>query len=153
MFERYTERARRVLFFSRSEAVESRSRSIETQHILLGLLHESKGMTARIFEPVHLSKDDVLAAVPSTVAKRRRRPGVEVEVPFSTETKRVLGYAAEEADRLMHNYIGTEHLILGLLREKQCLAARILNGKGLELYSVRADIVTLLNQRPSAPLG
>ena len=71
----------------------------------------------------------------------------DVEIPFSAETKRVLQYAAEEADRLLHNYIGTEHLLLGILREERSVAASILMEKGMRLHTVREDIVQLLNEK------
>ncbi len=147
MFERYTERARRVLFFARYEASQLGHRSIETEHLLLGLLREGKGITSKIFDRARLSFDDVHLEV------EKRRPPVEklatsVEIPFTAEAKRVLHYAAEEADRLLHNYIGTEHLLLGLLREERSVAWSILNAAGLKVNAVRDDIVMLLNQFP-----
>ena len=149
MFERYTERARRVLFFSRYEASESGSLAIETEHVLLGLVREGKGLTSRIFERALISLAGIRADIE---ARTNTNPKIStaVEIPFTRETKRVLQFAAEEADRLMHNYIGTEHLLLGILREEKGLAARVLIERGLRINIVRNDIVSLLNE-PQAP--
>jgi ATP-dependent Clp protease ATP-binding subunit ClpC len=149
MFERYTERARRVLFFARYEASQLGSISIETEHLLLGLIREGKGLTSRIFQRSHLSLDTIRKDIEGRTVFREK-VSTSVEIPFSGETKRVLQYAAEEADRLLHNYIGTEHLLLGLLREERSVAASILMEKGMRLHAVREDIVQLLNEKTTA---
>jgi len=146
MFERYTERARRVLFFARYEASQLGSISIETEHLLLGLIREGKGLTSRIFARFHLSLENIRKEIEGRTVFREK-VSTSVEIPFSTETKRVLHHAAEEADRLLHNYIGTEHLLLGILREEQSVAASILSEKGMRLNTVREDIVQLLNEK------
>jgi len=148
MFERYTERARRVLFFARYEASQLGSVSIETEHLLLGLIREGKGLTSRIFQRSHLSLDGIRKEVEGRTVFREK-VSTSVEIPFSGETKRVLQFAAEEADRLLHSYIGTEHLLLGILREERSVAAAILMEKGMRLNSVRDDIVQLLNEKTS----
>ena len=148
MFERYTERARRVLFFARYEASQLGSISIETEHLLLGLLRESKGVTSRIFGLAHLSFDRIRREIEQKTVFREKI-STSVEIPFSAEAKRVLNFAAEEADRLLHNYIGTEHLLLGILREDRSVAASILTQKGMRLDVVRDDIVRLLNEKPA----
>jgi ATP-dependent Clp protease ATP-binding subunit ClpC len=149
MFERYTERARRVLFFARYEASQLGSISIETEHLLLGLIREGKGLTSRIFQRSHLSLDTIRKDIEGRTVFREK-VSTSVEIPFSGETKRVLQYAAEEADRLLHNYIGTEHLLLGLLREERSVAASILMEKGMRLHAVREDIVQLLNEKTTS---
>ncbi len=149
MFERYTERARRVLFFARYEASQLGSVSIETEHLLLGLIREGKGLTSRIFQRSHLSLDSIRKDIEGRTVFREK-VSTSVEIPFSGETKRVLQYAAEEADRLLHNYIGTEHLLLGLLREERSVAASILMEKGMRLHAVREDIVQLLNEKTTS---
>src|SRR5688572_29636761 len=111
VFERYTERARRVLFFARYEASQLGSIAIETEHLLLGLIREGKGLTSRIFARSHLSLENIRKDIEGRTVFREK-VSTSVEIPFSAETKRVLGFAAEEADRLLHNYIGTEHLLL-----------------------------------------
>ena len=146
MFERYTERARRVLFFARYEASQLGSISIETEHLLLGLIREGKGLTSRIFARSHLSLEGIRKDIEGRTVFREK-VSTSVEIPFSTETKRVLQFAAEEADRLLHNYVGTEHLLLGILREERCVAASILVEKGMRLSTVREDIVQLLNEK------
>ena len=146
MFERYTERARRVLFFARYEASQLGSISIETEHLLLGLIREGKGLTSRIFARSHLSLENIRKEIEGRTVFREK-VSTSVEIPFSAETKRVLQFAAEEADRLLHNYIGTEHLLLGILREERRVAASILMEKGMRLHTVREDIVQLLNEK------
>ncbi|HET9370844.1 MAG TPA: ATP-dependent Clp protease ATP-binding subunit [Vicinamibacterales bacterium] len=152
MFERYTERARRVLFFARYEATQLGSTSIETEHLLLGLIREGKGLTSRIFARSHLSLESIRKEIEGRQVFREK-VSTSVEIPFSAETKRVLHFAAEEADRLLHTYIGTEHLLLGILREERSVAASILYEKGMRLASVREDIVQLLNEKtaPARP--
>ena len=147
MFERYTERARRVLFFARYEASQLGSVSIGTEHLLLGLIREGKGLTSRIFARSHLSLETIRKDIETSTKIPREKVSTSVEIPFSDETKQVLRHAADEADRLLHNYIGTEHLLLGLLREQQSVAATRLIEKGMRLDSVREDIVQLLNEK------
>ncbi len=150
MFERYTERARRVLFFARYEASQLGSISIETEHLLLGLIREGKGLTSRIFARSHLSLENIRKEIEGRTVFREK-VSTSVEIPFSAETKSVLKFAAEEADRLLHNYIGTEHLLLGILREERSVAASILIEKGMRLNAVREDIVQLLNEKTTLP--
>src|SRR5574341_1267662 len=135
MFERYTERARRVLFFARYEASQLGSISIETEHLLLGLIREGKGLTSRIFARSHLSLENIRKEIEGRTVFREK-VSTSVEIPFSAETKRVLQFAAEEADRLLHNYIGTDHLLLGILREERSVAASILMEKGMRHNAV-----------------
>ena len=146
MFERYTERARRVLFFARYEATQLGSTTIETEHLLLGLIREGKGLTSRIFARSHLSLESIRKEIEGRQVFREK-VATSADIPFSADTKRVLQCAAEEADRLLHTYIGTEHLLLGLLREERSVAASILYEKGMRLASVREDIVQLLNEK------
>jgi len=146
MFERYTERARRVIFFARYEASQLGSSSIETEHLLLGLIREGKGLTSRIFNKSHLSMETIRKEIEGR-ALYRDKVSTSVDIPLSLESKRVLGYASEEAERMLHNYIGTEHILLGLMREEKSVAAGILGEKGMRLASVREDIVQLLNEK------
>ncbi|HWB16586.1 MAG TPA: ATP-dependent Clp protease ATP-binding subunit, partial [Vicinamibacterales bacterium] len=128
------------------------STSIETEHLLLGLIREGKGLTSRIFARSHLSLESIRKEIEGRTVFREK-VSTSVDIPFSAETKRVLQYAAEEADRLLHTYIGTEHLLLGILREERSVAASILYEKGMRLASVREDIVQLLNEKtaPARP--
>ena len=146
MFERYTERARRVLFFARYEASQLGSITIETEHLLLGLIREGKGLTSRLFARSRLALDEVRKEIEARTVFREK-VSTSVEIPFSAETRRALQASAEEADRLMHPHIGTEHLLLGILREERSLAAMILGEKGMRLQAVREDVVALLSER------
>ena len=98
MFERYTERARRVIFFARYEASQLGSGAIETEHLLLGLIREGKGLTSRLFAKGHLSMDQIRKDVEGR-SPYREKVSTSLEIPLSTESKRVLGHAAEEAER------------------------------------------------------
>ena len=120
--------------------------SSETEHLLLGLIREGKGLTSRFFARSHLSLENIRKEIEGRTVFREK-VSTSVEIPFSAETKHVLQFAAEEADRLLHNYIGTEHLLLGILREERSVAASILMEKGMRLNTVRDDIVQLLNEK------
>ncbi len=150
MFERYTERARRVLFFARYEASQLGSVSIETEHLLLGLIREGKGLMSRVLARSNVSAEALRKEVEGRTVYRAKVPPSD-EIPFSAETKRALAFATEEADRLLHTYIGTEHLLLGILRAEQSLAASVLAGRGIRLGAVREDVVKSAHERPPAP--
>jgi Clp amino terminal domain, pathogenicity island component/Putative restriction endonuclease len=138
MFERYTEKARRVIFFARYEASEFGSSSIETEHLLLGLLREDKALTNR-FLPAIDSVESIRQRV-RAVTPARPKISTSVDLPLSQESQRVLAYAAEETERLSHKHLGTEHLLLGLLREENCLAATLLREHGLAIETVREEV-------------
>jgi len=149
MFERYTEDARRALFFARFEASRLGSVAIETEHLLLGLIREPASVAGLVVAQFCLP----LAVIRREVERRttfREKLANSIEIPFSSETKRVLQYAAEEADRLLHNDIGTEHLLLGILYEEQSLAASVLAEKGMRLSTARDEVVQARNKRPVA---
>ena len=140
MFEKYTEKARRVVFFARYEASQLGSKSIETQHVLLGLLREDKALTKRVFPQAEATLENIRKQIESRT-NVQEKISTSVELPLSDESKRVLTYAAEEAERLLCNYIGTEHILLGLLREEKSVAAELLHEKGLRLSRVREELV------------
>ena len=144
MFERFTERARRVLFFARFEASQLGSSVIESEHLLLGLVREGKGVTSRLFADHKVSLVDVRRDIEGRAVSRDSVP-TSVEIPFSAECKRILENTADEAVRLLHNYIGTEHLLLGILREDASAAARMLTSRGLRLQPARDALETLLS--------
>jgi ATP-dependent Clp protease ATP-binding subunit ClpA len=152
MFERYTERARRVLFFARYELSALGGSSIEPEHLLLGLLREPKGIVEAVLAHWNISSADLSRQLKEQVAGGRRFP-TSTEVPFGKATQRVLNYAAEEADRLLHSYIGVEHLFLGLLREQGSTAATLLVAHGLSLEDVRAHILKVLTEPQVEELG
>ena len=133
MFERYTEKARRVIFFARYEASQFGSPYIESEHLLLGIVREDKALTNRFLR----SEVASIRKQVETQTTIRESTSTSVDLPLSNESKRALAYAAEEAVRHAHKHIGPEHLLLGLLREEQCFAAQILLERGLQLSKVR----------------
>jgi ATP-dependent Clp protease ATP-binding subunit ClpC len=135
MFERYSEKARRVIFFARYEACRFGSSNIETEHLLLGLLREDKALTNLFLRP-HASVESIRRQIEECTTVREK-VSTSVDLPLSNESNRVLAHAAEEAERLTGQHIGTEHLFLGLLREEKCFAARILQERGVQLSTAR----------------
>src|ERR1700748_1877560 len=148
MFERYTEKARRVIFFARYEASQFGSPYIETEHLLLGLLREDKALTNKFLRS-HASVESIRKQIEGHTTIREK-VSTSVDLPLSHECKRVLAYAAEEAERLNHKHIGTEHLLLGLLREEKCFAAEILHERGLRLSSIREELQRTQSEKISA---
>jgi ATP-dependent Clp protease ATP-binding subunit ClpC len=139
MFERYTEKARRVIFFARYEASQFGAPAIEPEHLLLGLMREDKTLAGRFFPRAQLTIESIRKEIEGRTLLREKI-STSVELPLAPETKRVLAYSHEESDRLQHRHIGTEHLLLGLLREERSMAAEILYERGLRLHSVREEI-------------
>jgi ATP-dependent Clp protease ATP-binding subunit ClpC len=138
MFERYTEKARRVIFFARYEASQFGSPHIETEHLLLGLLREDKALTNRFLRS-HGDVERIRRQIKEHTVIREK-VSTSVDLPLSNEGKRVLAYAAEEAEALSHKHIGTEHLLLGLLREEKSFAAELLHERGVRLATVREEL-------------
>lgn len=148
MFERYTEKARRVIFFARYEASQYGSISIDTEHLLLGLLREDSALGARLF-----AQPGEAASIREEVDNRitrRERISTSLEIPLSMESKRALNFAAEEADRLGHRHVGTEHVVLGLLRVEQGVAASILGDHGVTLAGFRERLEGTQSRMPEA---
>jgi Clp amino terminal domain, pathogenicity island component len=130
MFERYTEKARRTIFFARYEASQFGCSCIETEHLVLGVLREGKALANQF-----LASEAIRQSI-----TQRRTPGLSstsVDLPLSHESKRALAYAAEESERMNHRHIGTVHLLLGLLREEKSFGAQLLREQGLTLDLVR----------------
>ena len=152
MFERFTEQARRVLFYGREEAGQLGSVGIDTEHLLLGLIRDGKGLTSRLFADAAIVVEDIRQEVLRRVPARSKA-SPSSEIPFSAGAQRVLQHSAEEADRLFHDYVGAEHLLLGLLSEEGSVAADVLTSHGLRLERVREHIVRLLSdgERPGHP--
>jgi len=140
MFERYTEKARRVIFFARYEALQYGSQVISPEHILLGLMREDKTLAARFFPfRNNLSVETVRREVEERITLRDRIPQ-SAELHLSTETKKILALAAEESRKLKNRHIGPEHLLLGILREEKSIASEILFQYGLRIQDVRDEI-------------
>jgi ATP-dependent Clp protease ATP-binding subunit ClpC len=159
MFERFTERARRVIYFAQSEASRFGSTTIETEHLLLGLLREDRNITNRFLQhpfPVAEIRKEVERRTgikePLSTTEEGGRPSTggttssggidsyQTFLPLSTECKCTLAFAAEETELLRHRHIGTEHLLLGLLRESNSGAAEILRHHGLDAGTVRKQL-------------
>jgi ATP-dependent Clp protease ATP-binding subunit ClpC len=140
MFDRYTQRARRVIFFAHRAATEHASPWIETEHLLLGLLQESSGLVSRF-----LRSSEEIEAMRARIAERwpRRNETAESgDLPLSAQCQRVLAYAAEESMRLQDRYIASVHLLLGLVREQQGFAGELLHDCGLRLSKLRKEIAS-----------
>jgi NTF2 fold immunity protein of polymorphic toxin system component/ClpA/ClpB-like protein len=144
MFERFTEKARRVIFFARFEASQFGSTTIETEHLLLGLLREGRNLMDRFLPAVVPSK---LREEISARLEIREKVSTSIDLPLSQECRRILAHSTEEADRLRHPEVGIEHFLLGMLREEKCGAAQILFQHGLKLDTVREE----LSQFPMPP--
>ena len=153
MIERCTEQARRTLFFARYEAFQSGSSFIETEHVLLGLFRDDQSLAARVLADARLSPDVIRREIEDHTARRTPLPLSNDDLPFGEEATRVLQYAAQEAERLLHRSIGTEHLLLGLFREERGLAASILHDHGLRLAQVRDQVVMMLSASARLPVG
>lgn len=139
MFDRYTEKARRVIFFARHEASQFGSPYIETEHLLLGLLREDKVLLNRFLQrqPAY---ENIRREIESHTTIRES-VSTSVDLPLSNESRRVLAYAVEEAENLGHKHIGTEHLLLGLLREEKSFGATLLFQRGLRLETTRKAVI------------
>ena len=150
MFERFTERARRVIFFSRWEASQGGSITIETEHLLLGLLREDENVNRR-FVPDATKIESIRSEIERQVTRCDKKPA-SIDLPLSDEFKRILAFAGEEATRLNHRSIGTEHLLVGLLREENCVASKVLRDLGLEAAVIQGQI-SVGEVSPDAPLA
>ncbi len=149
MFERYTEKARRIVFFARYEASEFGSPTIETEYLLLGILREDKALASRF-----LPSNDSVASIRQRIralTPRREKISTSVDLPLSHESKRALAYSAEESDKLKQRHIGPEHMLLGLLREEKSLAANLLQERGLSIARVREELRARGADSPVSP--
>ncbi len=148
MFERFTERARRVIILAQEEAKRLNHSAVGTEHILLGIIREGEGVASKVLESLNINPERVRAEIESAIGRGERTP--YEEVAFTPRAKKVLELALDEARRLGHNYIGTEHLLLGLIREGEGVAARVLEAMGADLERVRSQVVYLLGEEGTA---
>lgn len=139
MFEKYTENARRVIFFARYEASQLGSSAIEPEHLLLGLVREDQQIVKSFIHASHISTDQIKSTIEKALGLRVKI-SASVDLPLSQNAKRVLSYAAEESDVLRHSHIGTEHLLIGLLRQEDTIAYEILHKMGFSVTSVREEL-------------
>jgi len=153
VFERFTDRARRVVVLAQEEARLLNHNYIGTEHILLGLIHEGEGVAARGLESLGISLESVRSQVVEIIGQGSQAPSGHI--PFTPRAKKVLELSLREALQLGHNYIGTEHILLGLIREGEGVAAQVLQKLGAELHKVRQTVIQLLSgvqgEEPSTP--
>jgi ATP-dependent Clp protease ATP-binding subunit ClpC len=143
MFERFTDRARRVVVLAQEEARMLNHNYIGTEHILLGLIHEGEGVAAKALESLNISLDAVRQQVEEMIGQGQQAPSGHI--PFTPRAKKVLELSLREALQLGHNYIGTEHILLGLIREGEGVAAQVLVKLGADLNKVRQQVIQLLS--------
>ena len=143
MFERFTDRARRVVVLAQEEARMLNHNYIGTEHILLGLIHEGEGVAAKGLESLGISLEGVRAQVEEIIGQGQQAPSGHI--PFTPRAKKVLELSLREALQLGHNYIGTEHILLGLIREGEGVAAQVLVKLGADLNRVRQQVIQLLS--------
>ncbi|MBA2444816.1 MAG: ATP-dependent Clp protease ATP-binding subunit [Nocardioidaceae bacterium] len=143
MFERFTDRARRVVVLAQEEARMLSHNYIGTEHILLGLIHEGEGVAAKALESLNISLEAVRAQVEEIIGQGQQAPSGHI--PFTPRAKKVLELSLREALQLGHNYIGTEHILLGLIREGEGVAAQVLVKLGADLNRVRQQVIQLLS--------
>jgi ATP-dependent Clp protease ATP-binding subunit ClpC len=143
LFERFTDRARRVVVLAQEEARLLNHNYIGTEHILLGLIHEGEGVAARALESLGISLESVRSQVVEIIGQGAQAPSGHI--PFTPRAKKVLELSLREALQLGHNYIGTEHILLGLIREGEGVAAQVLQKLGAELHKVRQTVIQLLS--------
>ena len=144
MFERFTDRARRVVVLAQDEARGLKHNYIGTEHLLLGLISEGEGVAAKALETMGIKGEAVRASVIEIIGEGEKP--VEGHIPFTPRAKRVFELSLREALQLGHNYIGTEHLLLGLLKEGEGVAAQVLTKQGADLAQVRQTVIQMLRR-------
>lgn len=143
MFDKFTDRARKVIFLARQEAERLRHDYIGTEHILMGLLKEGTGMAANILENLDVDPNRVYMELESMIVPGNASATMG-QLPFTPRTKKMLEYALEEMRNLGHNYIGTEHILLGMIREEESEAAQVMINLGIDLNKVRQEVLKIL---------
>ena len=143
MFERFTDRARRVVVLAQEEARMLNHNYIGTEHILLGLIHEGEGVAAKALESLGISLEGVRQQVEEIIGQGQQAPSGHI--PFTPRAKKVLELSLREALQLGHNYIGTEHILLGLFSDAEGFAARVMDDAGVTYDAVRRRIIAMLS--------
>ena len=149
MFEKYNEKARRALFFARYEASKLGSRVIESEHVLLGILREGEESVMHLLKRFDVKADEIRREIEGERIFVERVSST-ADLPLSEETKKVLAYATHETESMAHATVGSEHLLIGLLRVESCLAMRVLTESGLDLYAVREEVAQMVREREAA---
>jgi len=149
----FTDRVRKVLQMAREEAARLHHEYVGTEHILLGLIREGMGVAAAVLTNLNVDLEEIQQKIEETVKKGRAAMVAGPDLPYTSRAKKVLEFAMSEVRELSHSYIGTEHLLLGLLREEKGIAAQVLTDAGVNLVQARAETLRLLgSEPPSEPL-
>jgi ATP-dependent Clp protease ATP-binding subunit ClpC len=149
MFEKYNEKARRALFFARYEASKLGSRVIESEHILLGILREGEEAIGEILRRFQVRPEEIRREIEGERVFVERISST-AELPLSEESKKILAYASHEAETMLHQTVGSEHLLIGILRVEGCLAMRILAQHGLDVFAVRDEVAAISRERDAS---
>jgi ATP-dependent Clp protease ATP-binding subunit ClpC len=144
MFERFTDRARRVVVLAQEQARMLGHDHVGTEHVLLGLIHEGSGVAAKVLESLGIGPETVRERVVQVTGRGEHSPSGHI--PFTPQAKDVLRLALRESRALGHNYVGTEHILLGLIGAGDGVAARVLTGLGADLSGVREQVVRILDE-------
>jgi len=150
----FTDRVRKVLAMAREEAIRLQHDYVGTEHILLGLIREGEGVAAAVLTNLSVDLDQIHERVEESVRKGKATIALG-ELPYTSRAKKVLEFAMSEARELNHSYVGTEHLLLGLLKEEKGIAAQVLNSLGVSLEDARSETLKVLGSdvNPSEPAG
>src|SRR5258705_11695633 len=140
----FTERVRKVLAMAREEAARLHHEYVGTEHILLGLIREGEGVAAAVLQNLSVDLDEIQQKIEETVKKGKAAAATGPDLPYTSRAKKVLELAMGEARDLSHGYVGTEHLLLGLLREEKGIAAQVLTDAGVNLDAAKAETLRLL---------
>jgi len=151
MFQRFSDRARLVVVLAQEESRKLNHNYIGTEHILLGLIREGKGVAAKTLGSLGISLDPVRQQVEEIIGRGQETP--QGHIPFTPRAKKVLELSLRESRQLGHDYIGTEHILLGLIREGDGVAAQVLVRLGADLNRVRQQVIQLLNEHPAEEPG
>ena len=149
----FTDRVRKVLQMAREEAARLHHEYVGTEHILLGLIREGEGVAAAVLQNLNVDLDDIQQKIEETVKKGKAAAAAGPDLPYTSRAKKVLELAMTEARELNHSYVGTEHLLLGLLREEKGIAAQVLTDAGVSLEASRAETLRLLGSDMPQPAG
>src|SRR6266542_2573486 len=148
----FTDRVRKVLQMAREEAARLHHEYVGTEHILLGLIREGEGVAAAVLTNLNVDLEEIQQKIEETVKKGKAAAAAGPDLPYTSRAKKVLELAMSEARELNHSYVGTEHLLLGLLREEKGIAAQVLTDAGVNLEQARAETLRLLgSEMPSGP--
>jgi ATP-dependent Clp protease ATP-binding subunit ClpC len=144
MFERFTDRARRVVVLAQEEARMLDHDHVGTEHVLLGLIHEGSGLAARVLEALRIRPEVVRERVEEAIGRGEQAPSGHI--PFTPQAKELLRLALQESRDLGHSYVGTEHILLGLIRQGDGVAAQVLTGLGADLNGARVQVIRILDE-------